>query len=123
MKLSRTRILVLVVGCCGLLVVAVLGVSLMMLNSQWPHDKLIAKAEAALDAELTIESIEFQPLLGRATLSGVHGVRAGESSELDARVDDVRLDVAMLPPLYHHLSIHTLELVGPEVRCERTLPA
>jgi hypothetical protein len=106
-----------------LLVVVALCVSLATLNSRWLHDRLIAKAASALDAELTIESLEFHPFQGRAALTGAHLVRSRPASELDVRVADARLEVRILPLLFRYLSIRRLELTGPAVRCERALPA
>ena len=122
MTSKQVRVTLLIATGVVVLVVAGLSILLATLDGDWLRDALRKKATTALGAELEIESVEFQPLQGRAVLAGAHLVRERDTSQLDVRLDEAFLKVSVLPLLFRYLSIERLELAGPAIRFEHALP-
>ncbi|HRX87619.1 MAG TPA: hypothetical protein P5572_21540, partial [Phycisphaerae bacterium] len=92
---SRRRLVLILLGAGLALAVLVCFASVALLDSAWLHDQLVAKASAALKADLQVADIQFAPLRGAATLRGIDLERHTGDSDLTVRVDRADVEVCI----------------------------
>lgn len=90
-------------------------IGIFLLNSDWLKEKLISKVKSSLEADLEISSLSFEPLKGKALLSGIKLVRKKAESELDINIEKIDLDVKVFPLLYRSINIEKLEINNPQI--------
>ncbi len=90
-------------------------IGLFLLNSDWLKEKLASKVKSSLEADLEIKSLSFEPLKGKALLSGIKLVRKKAESELDINIEKIDLELKVLPLLYRSISIEKLEINSPQI--------
>jgi hypothetical protein len=99
------------------------GASLWFLDGDWLRAKLQAKARQSIGADLEIESVDFRPFRGRATLQGVRLRRTGESSRADLAVGRLDVELAVIPLLFRSVHVRRLEMEGPDLAIAAVRPA
>lgn len=90
-------------------------ISILLLNSEWLRQQLVTKVSSNLHADLSIESLTFDVLQGKASLAGVAFSREDETSDLDMQLESAEMEVEILPLFYRSIQIRRLELAGPQV--------
>jgi len=103
-------------------VVLILGIlitsSLFLINSDWLKDKIVAKVNESMDAELGIESLEFKLLSGRVNLSGVRFCKKQENSDLKADIENINVQLRIFPLLlFKQVRVQDLEINKPVINC------
>jgi len=90
-------------------------IGIFLLNSDWLKEKLISKVKSSLEADLEISSLSFEPLNGKAHLSGIKLVRKKAESELDINIEKIDLELKVFPLLYRSINIEKLEINNPQI--------
>lgn len=90
-------------------------VGFFLLNSDWLKQQLISKVKSSLEADLEITSLSFEPLNGKALLSGIKLVRKKAESELDINIEKIDLELKVFPLLYRSINIEKLEINNPQI--------
>jgi len=112
---SFVTVLLLVAG--GLIAIS------LILDGRWLKDQLVEAARTRFGAELQIDSCEFSPLSGSASLSGVHLKRRKGAASIDAQVESIRIRFSPWALLARKVDIHYLEVNRPQVFAVDVRPA
>ena len=110
----------------GIILVLFLGWVFLLntvLNGEWLKSRIENHVRKAYDAEIEIQSIEFQPWKGWARLSGITLTREEPERDIEASIGTIEADVRILPLVFLSVEINRLEMDSPYLKLhERKAP-
>lgn len=91
------------------------------IDSDWVKRQIVERVSRSLEADLKVDRLVFNPLSGTAQLEGVEFVREGSNNAVEIDIDQINLNLKILPLFGEKLHFQDLDIASPTVKF-RTWP-
>lgn len=115
-KQITTRTKQIVLGLLLLVTIALLGIlSLTFLNEDWLKNKIEKHIHQQYQADITIDSMQFEVIKGHALLSGIMLNHSEQNKKIAASIKSIEMDCQLFPLIFRKIRMNQLIISEPNL--------